>query len=168
MMTCRKLRYFMRYIPPGVTDIQLYGVSKATVHDPDPGYYRYRVAQFFLFCRAQFPMYEHMSLQPMSSKTFNSMSALLQVLPAWCMPALRCIGLHGNCTIRLCSCAARDIVLQHMWDGRTPAKEPLQVEHSFEQPRADDTEPSESSKTGTGVQMQAILFSNCARLTAHL
>jgi len=31
----------MRYIPPGVTDIQLYGVCKATVHDPDPGYYRY-------------------------------------------------------------------------------------------------------------------------------
>lgn len=30
----------MRYIPPGVTDLQLYGVSKATVHDPDPGYYR--------------------------------------------------------------------------------------------------------------------------------
>ncbi len=30
----------MRYIPPGVTDIQLYGVCKATVHDPDPGYYR--------------------------------------------------------------------------------------------------------------------------------
>lgn len=38
---CRKLRYYMRYIPPGVTDIQLYGVCKATVHDPDPGYYRY-------------------------------------------------------------------------------------------------------------------------------
>ena len=30
----------MRYIPPGVTDVQLFGVSKATVHDPDPGYYR--------------------------------------------------------------------------------------------------------------------------------
>lgn len=38
--TVAKLRYYMRYIPPGVTDIQLYGVCKATVHDPDPGYYR--------------------------------------------------------------------------------------------------------------------------------
>lgn len=43
----------MRYIPPGVTDIQLYGVSKATIHDPDPGYYRYRVAQ--IYCIVFFP-----------------------------------------------------------------------------------------------------------------
>ncbi|DBA85294.1 TPA: hypothetical protein ACH3X2_005986 [Trebouxia sp. C0005] len=38
--TVAKLRYYMRYIPAGVTDIHLYGVCKATVHDPDPGYYR--------------------------------------------------------------------------------------------------------------------------------
>lgn len=30
----------MRYIPPGVTDVQLYGVCQSTIHDPDPGYYR--------------------------------------------------------------------------------------------------------------------------------
>ena len=38
----------MRYIPPGITDIQLYGVSKATIHDPDPAYYRYRAMQLLL------------------------------------------------------------------------------------------------------------------------
>ncbi|KAL3131777.1 hypothetical protein ABBQ38_007494 [Trebouxia sp. C0009 RCD-2024] len=43
--TVAKLRYYMRYIPPGVTDVQLYGVSKATIHDPDPGYYRDIVLQ---------------------------------------------------------------------------------------------------------------------------
>ena len=37
--TYRKLRYYMRYIPPGVTDVQLYGISQSTIHDPDPGFY---------------------------------------------------------------------------------------------------------------------------------
>ena len=37
--TCRKLRYYIRYIPPGVTDVQLYGISQSTIHDPNPGFY---------------------------------------------------------------------------------------------------------------------------------
>lgn len=31
----------MRYIPPGVSDVQLYGAYQATIHDPDPDYYRW-------------------------------------------------------------------------------------------------------------------------------
>lgn len=69
--------------------------------------------------------------------------------------------------LRSCSCATRDIVLQHMWEGRTPAEEPVQVEHSLEQPVA-DRGPAEASSNSIGMHMQASLFPTCARLKGHL
>ena len=45
--------------------------------------------------------------------------------------------------------------------------EPLQVEHSLEQPRA-DREPSEGSRNSTGMHMQASPFSSCARPKVYL
>ena len=53
--------------------------------------------------------------------------------------------------MRLCVCA-RDIVLQHMWNGRTAVEGPLQLSHPPEQLKA-DRDLTEASRNSTGMHM---------------
>lgn len=39
-LPCRRIRYFRRFLAPGVRQVRLYGVYQATVHDDDMEFYR--------------------------------------------------------------------------------------------------------------------------------
>lgn len=71
---------------------------------------------------------------------------LQSVLATWLIPALKPVWLDGIRALGPCACAtariifcvcARDIVLQHMWNGTTAGEEPLQLNRSPEQLKAE-------------------------------
>lgn len=134
----------MRYIPPGVTDIQLYGVSKATIHDPDPAYYRYRAMQLLL-CQDYNQCFTWRTL------ALTSLWLVDIYMLRYCVRA--------SASMRFCVCA-RDIVLQYMWNGRTAVEEPLQLSHPPEQLKA-DRDLAKDSKGSTGMHLQGSVFSIC-------
>ncbi len=111
----------MRYIPPGVTDIQLYGVCKATVHDPDPGYYRYCFHN------------NHAHIQS---------PAFLGVLLDWSL--LNCPRLLlVRCAVLA---AVRDIVHKHLWNGLT-----TDTVTAEQQPSSQQTTLSDAQEAPTGI-----------------
>lgn len=62
---------------------------------------------------------------------------------------------------------ARDIVLQHMWNGRTAVETPLQLSHPVEQLEA-DRGLADSSRNSTGMHLQGRLCLNSARQYVHV